>query len=141
MYIHHPIIMADIEALDTFNSTLKKLVRLATNKSKKLKLVRAPQRLATLLRECETTAMEIVGPALARHREFVMSSDEKHFLTSDLVADIPAEFSDDKKEIVIVINKLKKIYTTKCKPDEKTSILADLKLLLISYESYVKHTS
>lgn len=133
--------MADLEALDTFNSTLKKLVRLATDKSKKLKLVRAPQRLATLLRECETAAMEIVGPSLALHREFVMASDEKHFLTSDLSADIPAEFSDDKKEIVIVINKLKKIYTTKCKSEEKAAILADLKQLLISYDLYVKHSA
>lgn len=132
--------MADIEALDTFNSTVKKLVRFASSKSKKLYIGGAVKKLKLLLDDAPLSAITVLGPSLAKHRDRVMVSDEKYFMESDFSSDIPDEFTADRKDIIMVITKLKKIYAAKCKPDEKKSILTDMKHLLVSYDLFVAHS-
>jgi hypothetical protein len=129
-------IMADLEALDEFNGTIKRLVRFATSKSTKLTIGGAVKRVKLLLDDAPLAAIQTVGPLLVKYREQVMSSDEKYFMTTDLSKDIPAEHAADAKDIIALINDLKGIYE-KCSQEDKKTVLNDMKQLLVSYETYV----
>jgi hypothetical protein len=133
--------MADIEALDTFNGIIKRLVKFATSKSKKLSLGGAVRRVRLLLDDAPLAALTALAPVLEKNRTQVMNSDEKYFMEADFATEIPEEYEEDRKEIIFVITKLKKIYAQKCKPDEKKQILSDMKLLLLTYDTYMKKTS
>jgi hypothetical protein len=127
--------MADIAALYEFNGTVKKLVRFAASKSKKLTIGGAVKRTRLLLEEAPLSAMETLGPLLDKYRDKVVASDEKYFMETDLSKEIPEEHAAEKKDIVELIEKLKKIYR-KCKPADKQTVLGDMKQLLVSYDSY-----
>jgi hypothetical protein len=128
-------IMADLEALDQFNSIIKRLVRFAVGKSPKLDWGNAIKRVKLLLDDAPLAAMSALGPGLSRHRASVMASDDKYFMTVDLSADIPAELSGNKKEIVAIIGVIREVYAT-CSPVEQKATLGDLKQLLMLYDTY-----
>lgn len=131
--------MADLEALDQFNSTIKRLVRFAVSKSPKLDWGNAVKRTKLLLDDAPLTAISAFGPGLVKYRAQVMASDEKYFMASDFSSDIPPEFAGDKKEIMSLIDIIKSVYAT-CTPAEQKNTLDDLKKLLMSYDMYVKYS-
>ena len=131
--------MAYLEALDQFNSTIKRLVRFAVSKSPKLDWGNAVKRTKLLLDDAPLAAISALGPGLVKHRASVMSSDEKYFMTSDFSSDVPAEFSANKKDIIGLIDTIKSVYAT-CTSTEQKNTLNDLKKLLLTYDAYIKHS-
>ncbi len=128
--------MADLEALDQFNSTIKKLVRFAVGKSPKLDWGNAIKRVKLLLDDAPLAAMEALGPGLVKYRARVMASDEKYFLTCDLSSVIPTVFSENGKEIVAMIGIIREVYAT-CTQAEQQNTLGDLKRLLMLHDTYI----
>lgn len=131
--------MADLVALDGFNSGIKKLVRFAVTKSKRLDWGGATKRVKILLDDAPTSVISALGPALRRHKERIEANDEKFFLETDLTSEIPTEFGADKKEIGAVMAIIKSVYVS-CTDVEKREILTDMKNLLAAYEAYVNLT-
>lgn len=131
--------MADLEALDQFNSTIKRLVRFAVSKSPKLDWGNAVKRTKLLLDDAPLAAISALGPGLVKYRKQVLASDEKYFMTIDFSSDVPAEFTADKKEIMGLIDTVKSVYAT-CTSAEQKNTLEDLKKLLLTYDAYVKHS-
>lgn len=132
--------MADLVALDGFNSTIKKLVRFAVTKSKRLDWGGATKRVKILLDDMPLAAISALGPGLSRHKVRIESNDEKFFIETDLTSEIPAEFGADKKEIVSVMEIIKSVFVS-CTDAEKREILADMRNLLAAYESYIRLTA
>ena len=130
--------MADLEALDQFNSIIKRLVRFAVSKSMKLDWCNAVKRTKLLLDDAPLAAISALGPGLVKYRAQVMASDEKYFMTIDLSSDVPAEFVVDRKEIMGLIDTIKRVYAT-CTLAEQKNTLDDLKKLLLTYDAYIKH--
>lgn len=132
--------MADLVALDGFNGTIKKLVRFAVTKSKRLDWGGATKRVKILLDDAPMAVISVLGPALGKHKDRIMANDEKFFLETDLTSEIPAEFGADKKEIASVMGIIKSVYSS-CTDAEKREILADMQNLVTAFESYRRLTT
>lgn len=132
--------MADLVALDGFNGGIKKLVRFAVTKSKRLDWGGATKRVKILLDDAPMAVISALGPVLGKHKARIEANDEKFFLETDLTAEIPAEFGADKKEIASVMSIIKSVYVS-CTDVEKREILTDMKNLLAAYETYIRLTT
>lgn len=131
--------MADLVALDGFNGSVKKLVRFAVTKSKRLDWGGATKRVKILLDDAPTAAISTLGPGLAKHRDRIEANDEKFFLETDLTNEIPDSICVDKKEIVSVMTIIKNVYVG-CTDSEKKEIFADMQNLVATYDVYTRLT-
>ena len=131
--------MADLVALDGFNGSVKKLVRFAVTKSKRLDWGGATKRVNILLYDTPTAAIFTLGPGLAKHRDRIEANDEKFFLETDLTNEIPDSICVDKKEIVSVMTIIKSVYVG-CTDAEKKEIFANMQNLVATYDVYTRLT-
>jgi hypothetical protein len=119
----------------SFNSILKKLIKFACSKSFALKTNRVKERVSLLISNAPLAVLENAGPYILKYAKNIKDRDEKFFMNVDLSEHYNGE---NAKDIVEIINKIRKIYK-QCNMKEK-EYLCDLSDdLLITYCSYLSH--
>jgi hypothetical protein len=122
----------------TFNSILKRFIKFACNKSIALKTNRVKDRVSMLINDAPLTIMESAGPYILKYAKSIKDRDEKFFMTVDLSEHYDNKNDKTKKDIVALIDQIRKIYK-KCSDDEKAHLCDLSDDLLIAYCTYLTH--
>jgi len=120
----------------SFNSIMKKLIKFSCSKSFALKTNRIKERVSLLIDNAPLTVLEQAGPYILKYAKNIKNRDGEFFMN----ADFSENYSNDenKKDIVTVINRIRKIYK-KCSTKEKEYICDLCDDLLITYCKYLSH--
>jgi hypothetical protein len=106
--------MAMAQAVDDFNTTLKRLIRLTSDQSLKLKLadhlLGYSKRAMLAINEAPMAPIEMIGPYLMKYQDKISKGDDAFFMAADFSDSIPAEYQADKDQIVSMIDTIKGVY-------------------------------
>jgi hypothetical protein len=122
----------------TFNSVLKRLIKFTCTKSIALKTNRVKERVSMLINDAPLHVLESAGPYIIRYAEHIKSRDGHFFMNADLSNNYEDVIDNTKKDIVSLIDQIRKIYK-RCDEQEKEYLLDLADDLLIAYCTYLAY--